>query len=884
MKKKAKRAKQVTKLLRNLYKSLYRDAKDRNPRRVQGTCEWFTSHDRFQDWKDGKTCGLLWVTADPGCGKSVLSRYLVDDVLQGSSSSITCYFFFKDDFEDQRSAAGALCCLLRQLFKEKPALLQDSILTQFGEDGDKLLDSFRDLWHILVSASRDHGSGQIVCVLDALDECEERDRRLLVETLNDFYLEKGTNTRLKFLVTSRPYVNIERGFHGVQTQLPMIHLRGEDQSESEKIAREIDLVVGARITQLCTKLQLAEPQERVMRREMLRKSNRTYLWVYLVFEVLENCAGHSSAQIEEHIRNIPATVDDAYEKILSRSPDKNKARKLLHMVLAAKRPLRLKEMAAAMIIEKDHTLYSQLNIEPKERLHTWIRELCGLFVSIVDDRIYLLHQTAVEFLVDRVKDGESRHNPLKEGNIRSEWKYSFPPESSNLILGSVCAQLLLFTDVIDGIGKLCDPSLRIVRMSLEFLDEKYPLLSYSVDYWADHLGDASSTKDLPLSNMLQLCSGSESACVVPSPGLFHYFYRHAKALTPLVVASILGLAAVTRHLLKLESTDANEGDPIFKLPPLFWAVSGRRQVVLDTFIEAENRYQKRVHRLKRLFRGRYVDFDIWHEDKRGLGPEGTPTPLGWAVGFGEESVVEKLLATESVTVTKEMLFEAARKDHEDILRALLDTGQVSVRCKSKNGRRLLNWALRYRAVRVTKYLLDTGKFEVDTEMRPWKGELSGLAYAAKGGADELLRLLLATDKADIDFQDEASQGRTALSFAAEAGAQECVRLLLATDKVIVDSRDRKDRTPLSYAAEGGHDGVVQQLLATGKVIVDSRDWEQRTPLYYAADRGHEGVARQLVAMKANINLKDQYGYSPFLLAASRGSVSEGVVRQMLAMA
>ncbi|RMJ16727.1 hypothetical protein CDV36_003631 [Fusarium kuroshium] len=764
-----------------------------------------------------------------------------------------------DDFEDQKSAAGALCCLLRQIFREKPALLQDSILAQYGEDGDKLLQSFRELWRILVSITTHHGSGQIVCILDALDECEEQDRRLLVETLNDFYLAKGTNANLKFL-----------------TKLPMIHLRGEGPSESEKIAKEIDLVVGARITQLCEKLRLTEGEENVMKREMTQNPNRTYLWVYLVFEVLEACAGHSSTQIEAHIRNIPPTVDDAYEKILSRSPDKKKARKLLHMVVAAKRPLKLKEMAVAMTIQRNHTSYSQLNIEPEERLRIWVRELCGLFVSIVDDKVYLLHQTAAEFLVERTGDEDAQGALLDEDNSRSEWKCSISPESSNLILGSVCAQLLLFTDIVDDVGKHLDADLEITTMSLKILDRNFPFFHYSVDHWNLHLGDVSRTKDLPSSNMLQLCSGSETACFVQIPKLWGHIrpYKHATALTPLATASILRLAPITRHLLELEPTNVNKRDPILKLSPLSWAVLGGRRTVFDMFIEAEDDYQKTVHPLKRLLGRSYVDFDARNYSAPDTWPDtplkGPDTPLGWAVYLGEEYIVKKLLETGRVMVKKEMLFGAAMEDREDILKALLKTGRVRVRCKAEDGRRLLSWAISHGAVRVTKYLLETGKFDMKKETQPWANELSGLAYAAKHGADDLLRLLLATGQADINLRNDASGGRTAISFAAEAGAQECIRLLLAAGNVEVDAMDLYMRTPLCYAARGGHEGVVRQLLATGEAVVDAGDKYNRTPLSYAAEAGHEEIARQLLARKADINAGDPSGRTPFLYAIRSG--------------
>jgi hypothetical protein len=63
---------------------LYKDSKNRNRERVPDTCKWFTNHRLFKQWNltiEGQGVGLLFVTADLGCGKSVLSRYLIDDVL-----------------------------------------------------------------------------------------------------------------------------------------------------------------------------------------------------------------------------------------------------------------------------------------------------------------------------------------------------------------------------------------------------------------------------------------------------------------------------------------------------------------------------------------------------------------------------------------------------------------------------------------------------------------------------------------------------------------------------------------------------------------------------------------------------------------------------------
>ena len=102
---------------------------------------------------------MLWVSADPGCGKSVLIKYLVDSILVTAKSRTICYFFFKDDFEDQRSAVSALCCILHQLFKQKRILLSDYILEQFKVEGAQLTNSFSELWAILLDAANDKNAG-----------------------------------------------------------------------------------------------------------------------------------------------------------------------------------------------------------------------------------------------------------------------------------------------------------------------------------------------------------------------------------------------------------------------------------------------------------------------------------------------------------------------------------------------------------------------------------------------------------------------------------------------------------------------------------------------------------------------------------------------------
>ena len=86
------------------------------------------------------------MSADPGYGKSILAKAVVDEGLLGSNNKhpSVCYFFFKDNNDDQRTSAQALRAILHQLFIQKPALLNYA-LDQYDKHGDSLRDMFRTL-------------------------------------------------------------------------------------------------------------------------------------------------------------------------------------------------------------------------------------------------------------------------------------------------------------------------------------------------------------------------------------------------------------------------------------------------------------------------------------------------------------------------------------------------------------------------------------------------------------------------------------------------------------------------------------------------------------------------------------------------------------------
>ena len=168
--------------------SNYESNKKNNLKRLPQTCQWFLQHPTFEKWRNSSRDEVICLSADPGCGKSVLSRALIDErLVTDSAERVTlCYFFFNDN-EEQSSATTALCALIHQLNCKHHDLLR-AITAQATRNEEGLRNDFEAMWNLFISAAT--SIGKVVCVLDALDKCKPTDRDSLVKHLESFYTSR----------------------------------------------------------------------------------------------------------------------------------------------------------------------------------------------------------------------------------------------------------------------------------------------------------------------------------------------------------------------------------------------------------------------------------------------------------------------------------------------------------------------------------------------------------------------------------------------------------------------------------------------------------------------------------------------------------------------
>ncbi|KAF6823878.1 ankyrin repeat-containing protein [Colletotrichum musicola] len=418
-----------------------------NPDRVSGTCEWFEKHDKFKHWQQQDT-GILLLSADPGCGKSVLARYLVETVIpRDSRGSTVCYFFFKDT-EEQKSLKNALCALLHQSFLSKP-LLAEACEAMIKSQGEKVSSDVTGLCKVFTEATNQEKSSQLIFVLDALDECDPADFPTLIRFLRGFSNKENTvgdrKPRVKFLVTTRGYPVIVDELLAFESTL--VYLSGDSKDEKDQIQKEIGLVVVDRLAKLSAKKNLSDATQSLTRNALqnsgFESEQRTYLWVSLVFEVLERNFDDRRSQWQKLISNPPKTVFPAHARLLEsvNLEDKHKVQVLLNLIIVAEWPLTLQEMNTAIHVRERErngiNSETDLDLMPEDSFRKWLIHSCGFFVTEYNKRVFFIHQTAKEFLL--------RKSSEKLPGI-DEWQNSVTIEQAHQSMAESCIAYLSLND------------------------------------------------------------------------------------------------------------------------------------------------------------------------------------------------------------------------------------------------------------------------------------------------------------------------------------------------------------------------------------------------------------------------------------------------------
>jgi hypothetical protein len=370
------------------------------------------------DWLHTETSLLLAVTGLPGCGKTVLSSFLVH-TLSEKPDSLLVYSFCDDKITEQRTAHSILRTLILQLLRHKRHGYLPCILPVYNSMGDALLDSLGALWDLL-NSMLDITTSQVFCVIDALDECEETSRDFFLDRIQELFTSSEYRAfRLKMIITSRPHVETSWSTWSFAS-----HIRMGDYSSD--LEHDVGVVIDDKISKLALlkKISSTEFLDQI-RKELRQKSGGVFLWADLVLQsLIRGEVGSSEASVLEYIRTTPNGLDAVYTSLLGNINDKSRAeegRRMLTWITLCHRPLKLKELEIALAIKEDDDSMVPVNRRKYQNIKYEIESVISPFVKILGEEVHLVHQSAKEFLLSHASQiitvGQQPGCPIQDGHL-----------------------------------------------------------------------------------------------------------------------------------------------------------------------------------------------------------------------------------------------------------------------------------------------------------------------------------------------------------------------------------------------------------------------------------------------------------------------------------
>lgn len=145
--------------------------------RQDGTSTWILRHDVYQDWYVAKCSSTICCFGIPGCGKTMLSSFIISSLQVDAVSTEARIVYYYCDYADPRTlqAERILGTILKQLFVSGhiPEIVERKFPRGYGEDAQTL--DIIDLIDLVCLAIEQ--TSLTFVILDGLDECDKNSRK-----------------------------------------------------------------------------------------------------------------------------------------------------------------------------------------------------------------------------------------------------------------------------------------------------------------------------------------------------------------------------------------------------------------------------------------------------------------------------------------------------------------------------------------------------------------------------------------------------------------------------------------------------------------------------------------------------------------------------------
>jgi hypothetical protein len=358
--------------------------------------KWILEDERyaaFINWNesDRPPCRLLWVKGHAGTGKTMLMLGIIRELskqLAASAPSLS-YFFCQSQGKTVsvlNNVTTTLRSLIWMLLIQQPDLISH-LQTEYRSSSGKLFtdDNARvalsRIFREMLKAAQ-----PVYFIVDALDECEHG----LVDLLNLISESLTLSDKVRWLVSSRPEVDITT------------KLKNPDSCRIADLnAQALDGPVNKYIKHKLLALREREGYTdeilTTVSAEILQRAENTFLWVALVFKMLDSEDGWDAIAT---VQSVPPSLSRLYDHMMTRIEDQNEAnqRRCKDALIAstlAYLPLSLSELEVLAALPPG---------SPQK-----IVKKCGSFLTTNKGMVSRIHQSAKDYLREDLKRMDLNH-------------------------------------------------------------------------------------------------------------------------------------------------------------------------------------------------------------------------------------------------------------------------------------------------------------------------------------------------------------------------------------------------------------------------------------------------------------------------------------------
>lgn len=315
--------------------------------RVEGTCTWIVETEKFRAWLEGtdQTSNILLIQGGPGKGKSIMAIFLSHhlEILAAASKEpgLVICFFCDNRSATQNNVLDMLRCYIWQLCRLRPQLMRHGLAEMSARGGDptRLLApqdmAIETLWRILTSMIQDPEAGNVTCLLDGLDECDDASADVIKKKFGG--LNQPGSSNLKLVVLSRPP---QPHHYRWPTGTPLIRL---DPDSDPQVHSDISRFIEHSVAQLAEAKNYPESLQARIREVLTEKANGTFLWAGFAAQDLW---AKPTANVEETLQSLPVGLFAAYDATMRHLPEHHHllAREMIRLVAFAHDPLEMDQV------------------------------------------------------------------------------------------------------------------------------------------------------------------------------------------------------------------------------------------------------------------------------------------------------------------------------------------------------------------------------------------------------------------------------------------------------------------------------------------------------------------------------------------------------------